>query len=49
MAEHEQESNVEETMDQEVEDILEVSRKLRLLIKRWLDDLPWEEDDGDNS
>ncbi len=45
MTEHEQESNVEETTDQEVEDILEVSRKLRLLIRRWLDDLPWEEED----
>jgi len=44
MAECEQESNVEEATDQEVEDILEVSRKLRLLIRRWLDDLPWEED-----
>ncbi len=45
MAECEQESNVEEATDQEVEDILEVSKKLRLLIRRWLDDLPWEEDD----
>ena len=49
MTEHEQESDVEETTDQEVEDILEVSRKLRLLIRRWLDDLPWEEENGDNS
>jgi len=49
MTERGQESNVEETMDQEVEDILEVSRKLRLLIRRWLDDLPWEEENGDNS
>jgi len=49
MAECEQESNVEEATDQEVEDILEVSRKLRLLIRRWLDDLPWEEENGDNS
>ena len=45
MAECEQGSNVEEATDQEVEDILEVGRKLRLLIRRWLDDLPWEEDD----
>jgi len=45
MTEHEQESDVEETTDQEVEDILEVSRKLRFLIRRWLDDLPWEEED----
>ena len=45
MTEHEQESDVEEAVDQEVEDILEASRKLRLLIRRWLDDLPWEEDD----
>ena len=45
MAECEQESNVEEATDQEVEDILEVSKKLRLLIRRWLDDLPREEDD----
>jgi len=45
MAECEQESNVEEATDQEVEDILEASRKLRLLIRRWLDDLLWEEDD----
>ncbi len=49
MTEREQEDNVEETADQEIEDILEVSRKLRLLIRRWLDDLPWEEEDGDNS
>ena len=45
MTEHEQERDVEETADQEVEDILEASRKLRLLTRRWLDDLPWE---GDN-
>jgi len=51
MTEHERDKVAEEeATSPKDEEILEVSRKLRLLIRRWLDGLPWEEDeDGDNS
>lgn len=46
MTEHERDKVAEEeAVSPEDKEILEVSRKLRLLIRRWLDDLPWEEDD----